>query len=234
MEVSELKLSNVIDIATGLGQFINYLLAENASIESIIGIDTCENSIAQAVKNFNDPRVSFAVADASKLNFEPNSFSAVTLNNSLHHFEDIKNVLDEARRILSPRGYLIVNEMCSDNNQSPAQLSHIMIHHWFAKLDKYMNRFHDLTFSTHKISKLISDNGFRIIHQKIYDSELVDPKNERLIENYTNTILTTKKRLENNNNIPKSLLDESESIVEHLQLHGFSPARNVLIIAKKN
>ena len=232
MQLSELNLTNVIDIATGVGQFIPSLLNENKDIESIVGVDTCERSIAQAEKNFSDPRVSFMVADAANLSYLNDSFSGVTINNSLHHFEDVNSVLLEAKRVLSPTGYLIINEMCNDNNQSPSQQSHIMIHHWFAEFDKFMNRFHDLTYTSDKICKLISHNGFKIIHQEIYDSKIPDPKDDKLIENYTNIILTMKKRA-NKNGAPLIFLKQANKIIKHLKQYGFSPARNIIIIAKK-
>ncbi|MBI9032586.1 hypothetical protein JEZ13_11380 [bacterium] len=51
MKISELKMAKVLDLATGVGQFIPYLLAENESIESVIGVDVCERSLEQAIKN---------------------------------------------------------------------------------------------------------------------------------------------------------------------------------------
>ncbi len=232
MELSKLKLINVIDIATGVGQFIHYLLEENTGIESIIGVDTCQRSIEQAEKSFSDPRVTFAIANAVSLEYADESFSGVTINNSLHHFEDIKGVLSESKRVLLPNGYLIVNEMCNDEGQSLAQQSHIKIHHWFAELDTLMKRYHDYTYSTKKISHLISNNGFKIIHQEIYDSEIANPKDINLIENYIKTIIAMQKRAEANN-APIAFLEQADKIIEDLKQYGFSPARNILIIAQK-
>ncbi len=232
MEISELKMAKVLDLATGVGQFIPYLLAENESIESVIGVDVCERSLEQASKNFTDPRVSFQKSNAKDLPFASNLFEGITINNSLHHFENIPSVLAEASRVLADCGYLIINEMCSDEGQSPAQQSHIMIHHWFADLDKMMNRFHDYTYTSEKLRNLVTENGLKIIHQYIYDHAIPNPKDENLVRNYRQTITNTKMRAEQNQ-APSSFLEKADTILVHLDQHGYSPARSILIIAQK-
>ncbi len=233
MEISNLYIKKILDLATGLGQFIPYLLDQIQDLEEIIGVDTCQRSIEAAEKNFkNDKRVSFLNLDAKELPFADHYFDGISLNNSLHHFEDIPGVFKEAKRILSPKGYLIFNEMTSDSGQSQSQQSHILLHHWFADIDRLLKRYHDHTYSSEKIIELITANGFDIIEKEIYNHEIPNPKDAKMIESYINTIRITRDRL--TQKIPHSILDEAENIVNHLSEHGYSPARAIMIIAQKS
>jgi ubiquinone/menaquinone biosynthesis C-methylase UbiE len=233
MKIADLKINRILDLATGVGQFIPYLLNENKSITQVIGLDICERSIAQAEKNFQDEsKVSFMKVDAESLPFANDSFDAISINNSLHHFEKIGQVLAQARRVLSPAGYLIVNEMTSDSEQNQAQQSHILIHHWFAEIDRQMGRFHDETYTSKKLRELVKSNGFEIIEEEIYNQEIANPKDEKFIENYTRIISQTKERLVTK--LPDSLVSKAEDIIKHLQDYGYSPAKAIMMIAKKN
>ena len=232
MNISDLKINKILDLATGMGQFIPYLLSENKDIEELIGVDVCSKSIAQAEKNCSDPRVSFQIIDARSLPFSDNYFDGVAINNSLHHFENIEIVLAEAKRVLASDGYLIIHEMVSDAGQSPSQQSHIQIHHWFAELDSFMNRFHDYTFTSKTIESLISENGFEIIHKEIYDREKDNPRDEKLIQNYKNFILKAMEQAEKKN-ASLDFIKQGNRVLDHLCEYGYSPARNILLIAQK-
>lgn len=232
MKIADLNIKKVLDLATGHGQFIPYLLQENKGISEIIGIDICEKSLALAEKNFKDQeKVTFRKLDASSLPYENSSFDAVSINNSLHHFKDIDSVLKEAKRVLSSHGYLIVNEMTCDNGQNQAQQTHILLHHWFAELDRLMNRFHDNTYTSSKLINIVVTNGFELIKKETYNHNIDNPKDERIIENYTKIIKTTKEKLADK--LPKEFIIKTEGIIKHLQEYGYSPARSIMMIAKK-
>ncbi len=135
----------ILDIATGSGGFVHLLTSEFDDYNTIIGIDNNSKSIEMASKYFTDERVKFENMDAKSLDFEKGQFDVVSLSNSLHHFSNIDVIIGEMERVLKPGGILIFNEMYKDN-QDAKQMTHVLMHHFWADIDKKLGLPHNETF----------------------------------------------------------------------------------------
>jgi ubiquinone/menaquinone biosynthesis C-methylase UbiE len=58
--------------------------------------------------------VGFAVADAERLPFPDDRFTAVLCSNAFHHYPDPHAAVAEMTRVLRPAGRLVIGDACSD------------------------------------------------------------------------------------------------------------------------
>lgn len=105
MQVVKAVDGPVLDIGCHGGTFTKRLLGGIGSQE-IFGVDISPKAIALAAKRM--PFGSFQVADAQKLPFQDNYFSAVFCLEVLEHIDNPAAVLTGIRRVLKPGGYAVV------------------------------------------------------------------------------------------------------------------------------
>ena len=74
----------------------------------IVGVDYYKKAIDFAKKKKS--KIKFVHADVHDLPFANNSFDTVTAIETLEHLTIPERVLDEIRRVLKPRGYLIIGQ----------------------------------------------------------------------------------------------------------------------------
>ena len=104
----------ILDIACGTGEFERLILSEYPD-QQMIGIDISEKMLHLArEKCSGNPNVAFLKADASGLPFPDHSFDLVISVNSLHYFDKPSASLAEMRRVLLPRGSLVILDWCKD------------------------------------------------------------------------------------------------------------------------
>jgi 2-polyprenyl-3-methyl-5-hydroxy-6-metoxy-1,4-benzoquinol methylase len=102
--VAEISPKKVLDIGCGSGYLADYLTYNNTFVA---GIDIDESSIRLAAER---PNVDSAiVGDATKLPYESETFELIILGDVVEHFEDPLVVLNEAERVLSQEGTLIIS-----------------------------------------------------------------------------------------------------------------------------
>lgn len=105
---SDIKISNVIDVACGMGNFTMELSKHNR-FKKIIGIDFLKDTfdIARKTKNKFE-NVSFVQGDLLNLPFNDSSFDLTICLNTLHHIHknDFYKVINELSRITN--SYLIL------------------------------------------------------------------------------------------------------------------------------
>jgi ubiquinone/menaquinone biosynthesis C-methylase UbiE len=135
----------ILDVATGRGGFIPFLLENIQKIEEIIAIDNNARGEV-AFQAFKDQPVHFQVMDAANLDFEAETFDTVCIANSLHHMADLPAVLAEMLRVLKTGGTFLVYEMYRDGQQE-TQLTHVHLHHWWAAIDTGMGIPHNETYT---------------------------------------------------------------------------------------
>jgi ubiquinone/menaquinone biosynthesis C-methylase UbiE len=101
------KGHQVLDVATGTG-LIAHLLAARVKPGMVIGIDLSERmlSIARARKTANTQFVGMA---AERLVFRPATFDLVTMGEALAYLADPVAALEEAHRVLRPKGRIAVS-----------------------------------------------------------------------------------------------------------------------------
>ncbi len=235
MEKLEKKLKtivggNVLDIGSGRGEFI-HIIKEFKSFNKITANDIEQRSGDFIKEHFKDINIDFVKADAGDLPFEDNSFDTVCISNSLHHLPNMEKILTEMKRVLRDSGNFIINEMyCNDQNE--AQMSHVLLHHWFAKIDKISGKCHNETFTNKQIENIVRKlelSNYEIID---YCWPIPDPKDAKLIEERTKLIEIGLKQLEEKDEF-EAMKIEGEKIKEYIGANGFASASSLFIVGIK-
>jgi len=107
-----LKPKKVLDIATGTGDFALANLKLNP--DKVIGIDISTGMLAVgrekiAKKNLQD-KIELFEGDSENIQFETNSFDAITVAFGVRNFENLEKGLKEMNRVVRPGGKVIVLE----------------------------------------------------------------------------------------------------------------------------
>jgi len=230
--LKEIAGGKVLDVATGVGQFIAALMPALKDYDSFVGIDTHEKALASGKAKFNNKPVKFMNMDATNMAFEDEHFDTVAIQFSLHHMKNLDTVLKEMLRVLKPGGNILVSEMYVDGEQSEAQQSHIKIHHLSAELDMAQGDFHDYTFTRQEIRDIM--NGLQLSSLEEYDITypMENPKGKDLIKNMKAGI---GKVLERYKDIPNfsEFQTKFNDIFSWLDEHGYEPASSLFFIGRK-
>lgn len=227
--MSDISGGRVLDVGTGRGGFVEDLIAELKDYVEIIGIDIDASLEEGFAKRFADyPRVRFQHTDALSLPFEDGSFDTVSVAGSLHHLADPQVGLREMMRVLRRGGHLIVVEMYRDG-QGETQQTHVMLHHWWAAIDRLRGTVHRETYTRGEVIDLVNDldlSGLSIGDEASLDG---DPKGRKQLEPLESSIDTY---LDHAAGHP-DLLAQGEELRERLRQVGFHLATVLVAIGKK-
>ena len=177
--LGDLSGGRVVDVATGTGDFVRFLLDGLREWTEIVGIDSNPARAAAFAEAFGDrPDVRFLEMDAHRLAFADGEFDTVSISNSLHHFTDPAPVLAEMLRVLRPGGLVIVNEMYRDG-QSATQETHVLLHHWWAAVGTVRGEVHRETYRRAEIVEIVEGMrlaGLRLVDVADADEDPHDPQ----------------------------------------------------------
>lgn len=104
--VSKFGIGKILDVGCGDG-YITSLIFEK--FKGVIGIDISEKAIKLAREK--NQGVTFAVASCTNLPFSDRSFDTIVASEVIEHvnYNDGKSFLKEARRVLTPKGRIIIS-----------------------------------------------------------------------------------------------------------------------------
>ena len=89
-------------------------LAKHSNFSEIVCVDISENRLLEAeidAKKNNLNNIKFICADVNSYALENNYFDIVFFHSSLHHFDNVKNLLEtKVKNCLNKEGVLIINE----------------------------------------------------------------------------------------------------------------------------
>ncbi len=229
-KLAEIIGGNVLDVATGAGEFIQ-IIESFHSFEKITAIDKEEKFGKYIRKKYPQNNIEYKKMDASQLDFPDEHFDTVCISNSLHHMENLEEVLAEMKRVLKTNGQFIINEMFC-NFQDKAQISHVKLHHWFADIDELQGIFHKKTYKKEEIKSIVSNLDLSALDIIEYRFPIENPKDEKLIDQMNKTInsgLEKLKKIEGSEN----LISEAENISKYIQQNGFASACSLFAAGKK-
>jgi hypothetical protein len=138
--------------------------------------------------------------------------------------------MDKMTDLLKDDGIIIINEMFSDN-LSKAQVSHRLLHHFAAKVDRILGRYHDETFTKDEIIRILDETKGLLIEEH-WEMEYPDNQVITDVANFHNLIDRLLKMVENSSDFVE-LKAEGEGIKDYLSENGFKSATQLLIILKK-
>lgn len=148
MAIKELKAiqpRTILDVATGTGDFafesINILKPEK-----IIGVDISEGMLEVAKKKIKERNLghvfSVQLGDSEGLNFEENTFDAITVAFGVRNYEHLEKGLADMLRVLKPDGKIVILEFSKPRVFPVKQLYHFYF--------KYVTPFFGKLFSKDK------------------------------------------------------------------------------------
>jgi ubiquinone/menaquinone biosynthesis C-methylase UbiE len=227
--LNDITPSKILDVGTGSGNFIDLINTIYKEYETIVGIDTFDAAIESATNNFKDnDRISFIKMDASTMTFEKESFDLVCLSNSLHHLEDTKIIFTEMDQVLKKGGYLLFAEMMS-NNLSPSQQSHLLLHHFAAKIDRLQGQIHNDTYKDETILKVCEENSdLTLFDNWVLHYERKKENSDEEIQWLLNTVDKLTKKVAN-----KDIFIEAEEIKKYIKQNGFDSCPTMIVVMKK-
>lgn len=149
---------SVLDLACGPG-----IVAEAIAphVRQVTGIDATPEMIRLAQQRFKKAHLRngrFKSAVAEQLPFRSGQFDQVVTRLSFHHFSDMPMVLGQIRRVLRPRGRLIVADVIASEDPDEAALHN--------SLEKLRDPTHVRMFAAGELLDLLQFNGFRVVHHE--------------------------------------------------------------------
>jgi len=106
LKSAALKDKDVLEIGCGAGGGASFI-ARNYQPKSLTGIDLLPVNISAAEARGPVPGLTFAVGDATSLQFPDNSFDVVVNIESSHCYSSIEKFFSEVKRVLKPGGVFL-------------------------------------------------------------------------------------------------------------------------------
>ncbi len=225
---SDKKVHSILDVGCGTGNFIEVLKNVFSSAE-MIGVDPNTESLLEARNRFQD--VAFQEMTGEKLDFDDDSFDVASISMALHHLPDILQTLKEMQRIVKTGGWIIINELFSDN-LSQAQTVSKQMHHLRSKVDRMLGVCHNETFQREEILQIIEKSGLKIELHFDNESELQSISQQEIGDRLTK-IRSLVEQVQNQPEYPM-LMDEVGEIEIALKKYGFQMPTRVVVVASVN
>lgn len=222
---SDKSIATVLDVGTGPGHFIPVLLAAFPHA-AISGIDPDRQALHTARQNF--PEFTFREMKGETIDFPDNSFDCASISMALHHLSNIQQTLNEMRRVVKPGGWIIVNELVSDN-LNPAQNVHKLMHHFRSKIDRLNGICHNESFTRNEVLQHITQSLPNIVlrfenqSQTMLSADDIQQRYEKL-----HTFLEQAKGHPEYDELAK----EVPLIEAELKQHGFEMATRLIVVAQ--
>jgi ubiquinone/menaquinone biosynthesis C-methylase UbiE len=142
--------STVLDVGTGTGVFIPFLLKKVGAEGRLVCLDFAEEMLKKAKDKKFPGNITFVCADISVTGLNSHDFEAVVCYSSFPHFHDKPAALKEIYRLLKNNGVLYI---CHSSSRSAINGIHANIN----------VLSHDLIPEKDVITQLMTDAGFKHI-----------------------------------------------------------------------
>jgi SAM-dependent methyltransferase len=231
-KLTHIDAGKVLDAATGRGDFINVVKQNFKSYEQIIGVDSSDNAVKQAQKFFPENDIEIYKMDLENLSYADNYFDTVCISNSIHHLEHRDKVFAELMRVLKKGGLFLMVEMYRDGKQNQAQQTHIMMHHWFARIDTLNNVYHCETFTRNDILEMANSMPLKDISIDDYYIPVDNPTDPKVTEPMIKNVNEWIKKCES---VPQAefICGEGQKLIERIKTVGCVSASRLLITGRK-
>jgi ubiquinone/menaquinone biosynthesis C-methylase UbiE len=100
--------ATVLDVGTGTGVFLPFLLGVVGRSGRIVALDFAERMLKKAHAKGFDHGIAYLQADVGHIPARPESFDAIVCYSSFPHFPDKLKALGELRRVIKKGGQLLI------------------------------------------------------------------------------------------------------------------------------
>lgn len=118
-QLKDIKPQQVLDVATGTAD-VALLTYKILQPQKIIGIDISEGMLNIGKKKIEEQNlqnfIQLQKGDSEKIDFNDNTFDAITVAFGVRNFENLEKGLQEMLRVLKPNGKLVIME-CTQPKQ---------------------------------------------------------------------------------------------------------------------
>ncbi|WP_167610177.1 class I SAM-dependent methyltransferase [Maribellus sediminis] len=219
-------VATLLDVGTGPGHFIK-VLKEALPSTKITGIDPDHDSLEEARATY--PEVTFREMKGEFLDFPDNSFDAASISMVLHHLSDVQLTLKEMQRVVKSGGWIIVNELFSDN-LNPAQEVHKRIHHFRSKIDRMNGICHNESFKKEEIIHEVKKSGLEVVLQ-FENRKTANPPTPEEIQERKEKLHAALKQLEGRPEYHE-MAAEVPRIEADLEKFGFEMATRLIVVGR--
>lgn len=161
----------ILDVATGTGDFA----IESIQIlkpKKIIGVDISQGMLEVAKEKIKkkglESQFEVALGDSEKLQFEDNTFDAVTVAFGVRNFENLEKGLSEIHRVLKPGGKAIILELSNPTAFPVKQLFHLYFHKMVPAMGKIISKDSSAyTYLPESVAKFPDGKRFAAITDKV-------------------------------------------------------------------
>ncbi|HEY3390544.1 MAG TPA: class I SAM-dependent methyltransferase [Prolixibacteraceae bacterium] len=229
--LKRINAGHLLDVATGEGDFLLYLLDSFSSIDSITGIDINPENLKIARKKLVNQKVDLLQGNVRKLPFEDNYFDTVTVSNSLHHFENPVKAIQNMLRVLIPGGLIVINEMINEN-LNPAQQAQFEYHSLKAEIDTASGSYHRKIYTRDELLEIVHECGLE--PAVLVTSE--DPPTIHSHEKMWQFFRKLDDFVSNTTHLPNGVEYErrAQNIKEMIEANGFQKPPQIGILAYKD
>lgn len=223
----------VLDLATGRAIFLEYLLDTLSGIRLAVGADADPQATAasRSAMAKTDVPVYIVRMDAAALGFKDAAFDTVGLANSLHHLPNLDRAFTEIRRTLRPGGRCVISEMFRDD-QTPAQKTHVRLHHWAAAIDRARGISHRETYTQAELLDLVDQLDLEELDVFTYAALDEDPHDPETVDNLATAIERLTERALGLSG-EASLRRQADQLKVRLRDVGYHPATQLIAIGRK-
>ncbi|RZJ72352.1 MAG: ubiquinone/menaquinone biosynthesis methyltransferase, partial [Flavobacterium sp.] len=144
-ELKSIQPSKILDVATGTGDFA-FESIKILNPDKIVGVDISEGMLAVAKKKIHERNLdhvfSVQLGDSEGLQFEDDTFDAITVAFGVRNYENLEKGLADMLRVLKPAGKIVILEFSKPRVFPVKQLYHVYF--------KYATPFFGKLFSKDK------------------------------------------------------------------------------------
>ena len=146
----------VLDLGTGSG-YLAFAIAKQNPSNKVIGLDIVEATLkrnSEKAEQQNLSNLKFIAYDGVKFPFEDGSIDVIYSRYALHHFPDIHYAFSELKRVLKPKGRIVLSDPTPNDNDK------------LGFVDAFMKKKpdgHVKFYTKREFEELAKENKFKII-----------------------------------------------------------------------
>ncbi|MCR4849303.1 MAG: bifunctional demethylmenaquinone methyltransferase/2-methoxy-6-polyprenyl-1,4-benzoquinol methylase UbiE [Bacteroidales bacterium] len=169
--VAKHQPSTILDVATGTAD-LAIRMAKDIPSASITGVDLSEKMLehgrAKLIKKVLEQRITLATDNATNLNFNDNSFDAVTSAFGVRNFEDLETGLREMMRVCRHNGVIAILEFSHPTNALMKRMYRWYSRRWIPRAGRNVSK-HPTAYSylPSTVESFPSGEAFEVILRKV-------------------------------------------------------------------